>query len=447
VTRSSHLLSYGGPALLVVGLGYVHATNIGHYPFAGTSRFAWLVGYAILLCCSAYAAGLPDIARSLGGAMVSACAAGAAAAGVISIVQLLAGSLLLPRYVVIWGALGSVPLNVAASSIAKGSWRRQSGKDRILLIASPDEASVLRRDLLAPERPCVSVGSVLPSDDIRRAAAASGANVIVLNRAAAADPAVIDAVGDLHAQGLRVRTLSLFYEEWLGKLPLAELERVSLMFDIGELHRARYARFRRLIDLLLGTIGMAPLLVLTVVVGVGNALANRGPLLHRQERVGRSGKPFVILKFRTMRPGSDPTTWSVTDDERVTPFGGLLRRTHLDEMPQLFNVLRGDLSLVGPRPEQPHYVTRLRETVPFYDLRHLIRPGMTGWAQVKYGYGGNELGALEKLQYDFFYLRHQGLHLDARIIGRTLRINSGREVLGPVERLRPTRHRRHASDA
>jgi lipopolysaccharide/colanic/teichoic acid biosynthesis glycosyltransferase len=121
-----------------------------------------------------------------------------------------------------------------------------------------------------------------------------------------------------------------------------------------------------------------------------------------------------------MRPGED-CSWTEEADERVTPFGAWLRRAHLDELPQVWNVLRGDLSCIGPRPEQPHYVAELSAKIPFYQLRHLVRPGLTGWAQVSYSYGSSEFDALEKLQYEFYYLRHQGLALDARIIGRTLR--------------------------
>ena len=144
---------------------------------------------------------------------------------------------------------------------------------------------------------------------------------------------------------------------------------------------------------------------------VGDLVGNRGPLFYRQARVGKNGELFRILKFRTMRAAPDGAgnEWTAENDPRITPFGRLLRVSHLDELPQVVNILRGDLSVVGPRPEQPHYVEELREKLPFYDLRHLVRPGLTGWAQVKYGYAGDESDALEKLQYEFFYLRHQTL--------------------------------------
>ncbi|MGH9270267.1 MAG: sugar transferase, partial [Ilumatobacteraceae bacterium] len=137
--------------------------------------------------------------------------------------------------------------------------------------------------------------------------------------------------------------------------------------------------------------------------------------------------------LRTMRPSGArrlADEWTSLDDPRITPLGRILRITHLDELPQVLNILRGDLSVVGPRPEQPRYVEELTEKLPFYGLRHLVRPGLTGWAQVLYGYAGDESDALEKLQYEFFYLRRQGISLDLRVVGRTIRSVLGSEGRG-----------------
>jgi lipopolysaccharide/colanic/teichoic acid biosynthesis glycosyltransferase len=245
----------------------------------------------------------------------------------------------------------------------------------------------------------------------------------VVDRSALADDGVVAQVAELHEVGLRVRPLSAFYEEWLGKLPVGELERVAMMFDIGEVHRQRYTRMKRVVDVALGGVGTVALMAVAPVVLVANRFGNRGPLLYRQTRVGKNGDPFSILKFRTMRPDPEGLAdeWTGEDDPRITRFGHVLRRSHLDELPQVVNILRGELSVVGPRPEQPHYVEELSEKLPFYAMRHLVRPGLTGWAQVKYGYAGDERDALEKLQYEFFYLRRQSVGLDLRIVGRTLR--------------------------
>jgi lipopolysaccharide/colanic/teichoic acid biosynthesis glycosyltransferase len=156
------------------------------------------------------------------------------------------------------------------------------------------------------------------------------------------------------------------------------------------------------------------------IVAFVDMFGNRGPLFYSQPRVGKDGVVFTIHKFRTMRPGDFSSNWTLVDDPRLGKVGRMLRRLHVDELPQMWNVLRHDLSIVGPRPEQPHYVDMLAKSIPFYELRHLVRPGITGWAQINYDYGSSEVDALEKLQYEFFYLRHQSLSLDLQIIGRTL---------------------------
>jgi lipopolysaccharide/colanic/teichoic acid biosynthesis glycosyltransferase len=148
--------------------------------------------------------------------------------------------------------------------------------------------------------------------------------------------------------------------------------------------------------------------------------------LYGQERVGERGQPFHVFKFRTMREDAEAATgpvWSRRDgDPRVTRIGRILRTVRLDELPQLWNVLRGEMSFVGPRPERPHFVDKLRQVIPYYDERHTVKPGITGWAQIKYGYGSNVEDAEEKLQYDLFYVKHMSWHFDLRILLHTLKV-------------------------
>jgi lipopolysaccharide/colanic/teichoic acid biosynthesis glycosyltransferase len=432
VRRAARLLLYVGAAIVVLALGKYHAAYIGHYDFTNSFRFAWSLVYIGLLCLAAYAVGLPELARGRS-ALVSALAASAVAAVAISLVQLLVGSSLLPRFVVLGAAIILVPWDTACAMLATGGRERAEERDRIVAVVSLEEADALRVDLgQAPERNAAIVDDLrvteARSDQPRQrplveSVVRNAASVVVLDREAQNDESIVGQAAALHEAGVRVRTLTLFYDEWLGKLPVWELERVSLMFDIGELHRARYGRLKRLFDIAVALIGVVALVVAVPIVLVGDVIANRGPLFYRQERVGKNGTTFRILKFRTMRPDGHtlPNEWTTEDDPRITPFGHLMRRTHLDELPQVVNVLRADLSIVGPRPEQPRYVQELTGKIPFYDLRHRVRPGLTGWAQVKYGYAGTEDDALQKLQYEFFYLRHQSLALDARILGRTVR--------------------------
>lgn len=431
--HAARFLLYAGVVVAVVGLSKAHAASaMPAYDYTGSFRFAWSLAYIALLCAVAYGLGLPDLARGRRAAVVAgAGAAGGGALG-ISVFQLLAGTALLPRAVVFGAAVVLVPWFLLCASLARDGRARAEGRDRVVLVADRGEAMVLDDELdEAPERPAIVVARLgveeAHSSDERStpllsAARAARASVVVLDRRAQADETIVAQAGVLHAAGVRVRTLSLFYEQWLGKLPLGELERVSLMFDIGELHRARYGRVKRLVDVTLAGLGVVVLVAVTPLVVLANLVANRGPLFFRQARVGKLGKPFQIVKFRTMAPAGAPSgEWTAEADHRITVFGNVLRRTHLDELPQVWNILRGELAVVGPRPEQPRYVAELVEKLPFYDLRHLVRPGLTGWAQVKFGYAGTEADTLEKLQYEFFYLRRQSLSFDLRVMGRTVR--------------------------
>jgi lipopolysaccharide/colanic/teichoic acid biosynthesis glycosyltransferase len=144
-------------------------------------------------------------------------------------------------------------------------------------------------------------------------------------------------------------------------------------------------------------------------------------VLFSQERIGEGGRPFRIYKLRTMRPDTEQTLWATADDPRVTPLGRLLRRTHLDELPQLLNVLRGEMRIVGPRPEQSGFVEQLEQAIPYYQRRHVLKPGLTGWAQVRCGYAGSDVGSAWKVCHDLWYLKQRSLRLDAIIVLETLR--------------------------
>ena len=433
--RLTRFLLAGGTAVAVLGLSKAHAVA-NAYDYTASFRFSWSLAYIALLILAAYGAGLPDLPRTRRSALLAALGSTAAATVAISVVQLLLGSAVLPRFVVFGSAAVLVPFAVLCATIAQDGHSRGGQRDRIVAVARFDEGVYLTAELAAhPERPAVLVSVLSPESaavtrpgeyPLIEAARAAQATAVVLDRTAQSDDSIVAQAAELHEAGVRVRTLSLFYDQWLGKLPLSELERVSLFFDIGEVHRARYGRMKRIIDASLALAGVAVLGVATPFVWLGNRFGNPGPLFYRQRRVGKWGREFTILKYRTMRTDVGASTWTAERDPRITPFGAWLRRTHLDELPQMVNILKGDLSLVGPRPEQPRYVDELTGKIPFYRLRHLVRPGLTGWAQVKYPYGASDLDAFEKLQCEFYYLRHQSLALDARILGRTIRSVIGR---------------------
>jgi lipopolysaccharide/colanic/teichoic acid biosynthesis glycosyltransferase len=419
-----------GIAAVIGAFSKAHAASHS-YDFTDSSRFGWAVAFAAVLSATAYVAGLPELPRRRGAiALTSALAAGTGALA-FSAIQLLVGNALLPRSVVFATTATLIPWYGMCALLASDGRSRDEARDRVVVVGTWADAATLAVELEHAERPAtvidvLSLDEALAGVPAREAlvesVVAGDATVVVLDRDAQMSQAIIDQVAKLHESGVRIRTLSLFYEEWLGKLPVSELERVSLMFDIGELHRVRYVRVKRVVDVAIASLGALALLVVMPFVLAGNLVANRGALLFRQTRVGRNGVLFTIYKFRSMSASDVPAgTWTEEDDPRITPFGHFLRRSHLDELPQMINVLKGDLAIVGPRPEQPHYVEQLESKLPFYRLRHLVRPGLTGWAQVKYGYAGNESDALEKLQYEFYYLRRQSLTFDLRVIVRTMR--------------------------
>jgi lipopolysaccharide/colanic/teichoic acid biosynthesis glycosyltransferase len=440
----ARLLTYGFPVVVVLSMQKAHATWFATptYDIFPTQYAVWGLVYALILALVAYAMGLPDVPIERGKALGTALVVSVASAAIMSIAQLLAGAALTGRFVIFGSAALVVPVQLASSVLANRGHRRAGERDRVYLVGGAEEAAQLRDDItLAPERASTVVGSLEPllaratptSRPLLDAVEAAGATVLVLDRTSSLDPSIIEQAAVLHERGLRVRTLFEFYEEWLAKLPLSELERVSLFFDISEIHRVQYARTKRIIDVACAVVGVVPLAISIPFVFLGNLVANRGPLFFRQDRVGRGGQVFSIVKFRTMAPSRSAGgagEWTKAGDPRITPFGQFMRVTHIDELPQVINILRGELSMVGPRPEQPHYVVQLNEKLPFYDMRHLVRPGLTGWAQVKYGYAADERDALEKLQYEFFYLRHQSVLFDVRIMFRTIRSTLGGEGKG-----------------
>jgi len=340
----------------------------------------------------------------------------------------------LPRFVVLATTAMLFAYLLVAGVVTLAATRQRGRVNRVVAIVSKRDADQLEIDAAeGPWEQRFTLAAMITDEDdygtVAEVCMDHGASVLVLGEAAAADPLVAERAALVHQAGVKVRSLDDFYDEALGKLPLTSLDRFALMGDIESLH-GTYAALKRSIDLGLAVIGGVALVAVTPLVLLGNLIANRGPLFFRQPRVGLRGAEFSIWKFRTMAPGAvDVSGWTKNDDPRITPFGKLLRRTHLDELPQVINIFLGELSVVGPRPEQVVYARQLEERLPFYSARHLVRPGLTGWAQVKYPYAASEEDAFAKLQYDLHYVRHESLATDLRIIWLTIRhvlIDGGR---------------------
>jgi lipopolysaccharide/colanic/teichoic acid biosynthesis glycosyltransferase len=244
--------------------------------------------------------------------------------------------------------------------------------------------------------------------------------VLVLDREAALAPEVVAAAAVLSRGGLHVRDLLSYYESEFKKVPLTELTPAWFLFQPPEQHRwALSTAARRAVVML--TAGLLLLCCLPVILMLMLLvrLSSPGPAIFRQSRVGKDGTLFTLVKLRTMTVAEDSAAWAGDEEYRITPLGRVLRRYRLDELPQLWNVVRGELALVGPRPEQVPIVERLEQQIPFYAARHTVRPGLTGWAQVNLGYSGSLEGTRAKLQRDLYYVKHRSLRLDLLILWLT----------------------------
>lgn len=234
----------------------------------------------------------------------------------------------------------------------------------------------------------------------------------------------VDELLKLKLKGVAVEEATGMYERIAGKIPVANLKPSWMIFNTGFQVSRRKLLQKRLFSIVISSFLLLlcapvfPLLALLI------KLDSRGPVFYRQERVGENGRIFTLYKFRSMFQDAEKGTgpvWSHPSDRRVTRVGRILRRLRLDELPQLYNVLRGDMSLVGPRPERPHFVKELSSLIAFYELRHSVKPGLTGWAQIHFEYGNSVQDAVEKLQYDLFYIKNMSALLDLAILFETFK--------------------------
>ncbi|MBI2876687.1 MAG: TIGR03013 family PEP-CTERM/XrtA system glycosyltransferase [Candidatus Tectomicrobia bacterium] len=235
----------------------------------------------------------------------------------------------------------------------------------------------------------------------------------------------IEALLDCRLHGIRVEEGASFYERLTGKIPVEELRPSWLIFSEGFV-RSRLALFLKAIIDFTASLALLILLApLLLAVALLIKLDSRGPVFFQQARVGQGGKVFTLYKFRSMQEDAEAQgrpVWAQKDDPRVTRVGRLIRKTRIDEIPQVFSVLTGEMSFVGPRPERPFFVEQLRQQIPYYNQRHVMKPGITGWAQINYHYGSSVDDAIEKLRYDLYYIKHVTPLLDLFIIFQTVKV-------------------------
>jgi len=301
-------------------------------------------------------------------------------------------------------------------------------RTRTLIVGGGDAGSALVDELRS--NPRLHRGTVRMVDEGRRecfekAIVTEEPDVVV---AATSASEVVRSILDAGLVEVRVIGLEGFYEHVLGRVPVDGLSPRWFM-GVVHLYQRPYSRFtKRAFDCVFAVLSLvllAPVLAATALVV---RLSSGGSILFRQIRLGEGGKPFEIVKFRTMVEGAElpgAPRWAADNDPRITRAGRLLRKSHIDELPQLWNVLRGEMSIVGPRPERPEFLGLLEREVPFWTRRHLMKPGITGWAQVQGGYASDIASAKEKLSYDLYYLKHQSVALDLAIAVKTVLVAVG----------------------
>ncbi len=352
--------------------------------------------------------------------------------------------LILARGVIV-PAVGLVLALVTAWRLGFGWLADRVGpRERLLMLGTRPAAVGLARELMARRRelgvelvgfvepepnamrpPLPGPGAVGSIDDIPDIVRRHRVDRVVVSLEDARGRLPMDELLDMKlALGVRFDDLASVYEEYTGKIAVENLRPSWLIFSAGFRKPPLLRIGKRAVDVLVAVAGLvlgAPLLAL---VGAAVRLTSHGPALYHQRRTGQHGRVFTVHKFRTMRNNAEDGTgpmWARHADPRVTPIGSFLRRTRLDELPQLWNILVGDMSLVGPRPERPEFVTDLTRQIPFYGQRHVVKPGLTGWAQVRYTYGASVEDAMEKLQYDLFYIKNMSIGLDLLVMFSTVK--------------------------
>jgi sugar transferase (PEP-CTERM system associated) len=320
--------------------------------------------------------------------------------------------------------------------------RGRSARERLLLVGTSPQAIALARELFERRSelgveivgfidtesakigtPVINPGVIGAIDDIPAIAEARKVSRVVVGLSDARSKPPMEKLLRMRLSGVRFDHLASVYEEYTGKIAI-EMLPSWFIFSNHFQKKEWLLGAKRLFDVTTAAVGLLLGLPVMLPVALAVKLTSKGPVLYHQTRVGRRGRPFVLHKFRSMRLNAEANTgavWAAKTDSRVTPIGDFLRSTRLDEMPQLWNVLVGEMSLVGPRPERPEFVSDLTRQIPFYGERHVVKPGITGWAQVRYSYGASVEDALEKLRYDLYYVKNFSLAFDLLIVLNTVK--------------------------
>lgn len=353
-------------------------------------------------------------------------------------------SLIVGRGVFLVVALLVISLVVGWRLMFEWFTRQVGTSERLLLIGTTPAAVALARELHSrrmelgveivgfvdadPARvgqPLLNPGIIGTIDDIPAIVRDRRVDRVVVSLADARGRLPMDKLLEMKLRGVSFDHLASIYEHYTGKIAIENLRPSWLIFSAGFRKNTTLVAVKRAMDVLVASLGLLIAAPVMVIVAGLIKLTSPGPVFYSQMRVGQNGRVFSIRKLRSMRPDAERDTGAVwskgVNDTRITPIGQFLRKSRLDEVPQLWNVLIGDMSMVGPRPERPEFVENLTRDIPYYGQRHVVKPGLTGWAQVCYAYGASVDDSLQKLQYDLFYIKNLSIALDTFIIFKTIK--------------------------
>jgi exopolysaccharide biosynthesis polyprenyl glycosylphosphotransferase len=443
-----------------VALGIAPAVVAGLLAFGHTNRASWGIVIAIsilavnqLVSRTRYPLHLMPVARLAACGLTPVVGALVAWASFRFVGAASLGDSLVPAL------LGALPVS-ALGFWVKAHFDRLVAV-RIAVVGDPEVAEGLNSEIAAAKvrgyqlvgwisvggRPSIErapgvsyLGSI---EELRPIVRTGGIELLVHSQGSAAEVSRLEIFEGVGAACLdlpvRLIEASQFYEELFGHVPVRQINAAWFQYLMHPRYRRTPPFSKRLFDLVIGGTALVIAAPLIALLGVAIKLSDGGAVFYRQRRVGEGGREFEMVKLRSMRPGAQAgaAQWSSSDDDRVLPVGRLMRKLHIDELPQLWNVLRGDMTLVGPRPEQPELVSELERRFPHYERRSLVKPGITGWAQVRCGYAGTTEGSAWKLCHDLYYLKHRSLLADLMIICETSRAIGQRaqfDVEPPSER-------------
>lgn len=258
------------------------------------------------------------------------------------------------------------------------------------------------------------------SDQIKK----EGIDTIIFTQEFEEDPKFLTTLYLCLPLGVNFLDIATAYEQILEKIPISQISKVWFLENLKEGEKKIYDKFKRIFDIVFAFLILILTLPIWPLIALAIKLEDKGPVFYLQKRVGKNKKIFKLIKFRSMIPEAEKegVKWADVEDKRITKVGRFLRRFHLDEIPQMINVLKGDISLVGPRPERPEFVEKLEKEIPHYNLRHIVKPGFTGWAQIKFKYARSIMESFEKFQYDLYYIKNRSLLLDLRILLKTFQL-------------------------